>query len=518
MNTIISLNQIVKLFKDFTTNHLQLKSFGYGPTSDIGTSVKVDYPACWLTHTEDSTLQVLNKNIAPELRFTVLFFDKINMQHNVDNVNGEAADNGQEVLSDTFQYGQDLINEIMTYWGHYGIMLNGDVNASPIMDETDDKVNGFQFNISLRLKHYNCAMQIGNVSIIHPTQIDFITCDTLPDCPSFATLQSQVDDLVVDRGLTCDTIGDCSTIQDIVSDVYGNTYNINNIQNDIRDIQNDINDIITGSTGPSSGLTCDELSGCTIITDIQQDISTLQGDIGGLQDDINYISGETSTNTSNINTNAGNINTNTGDISNLDSRVGDNEQDIAELKALTGDTTPFDCNELSGCTIITDIQQDINTIEGDISTAQDDINYISGATSSNTSDIGLLEGRVGANEGDISQLQSDVAGKIDCDDLATCPVIQGIGTDIGNLQDSVGDIEGNLLTFYIAIDFADTSEFSYVAPEGYKINSIDNPNTLTLTIEVEGLVYTIGDDITLYDRLTITPSGIGFIKLNCTKI
>lgn len=335
-NFIISLNQIIGLFKDFANDHPQIESFGYGPTSDIGTSVKVDYPAFWLTHENDGNIGIGgNKTLIPEMSFTALFFDKLNQQLNVDGVNGEAADNGQEILSDTFQMGEDLIADIIGYWSQFGVSISEDVSTFPIFDETDDKVNGYGFRLTLRLKHLNCATQVGDLRITHPTQVNYLTCDDLDDCPTIQDIRDDIENIVVSGGgLTCITLPNCQVITDIQTDITTNTSDIILIKDDIVELK--------ALTGGTTTFDCDMLTGCTIITDIQQDINTVQGDI-------NYISGETSSNTSNI--------------SSLDGRVGDNEQDIIELKALTGGTTPFDCDELSGCTIIQDIQQDIANIE-----------------------------------------------------------------------------------------------------------------------------------------------------------
>ena len=45
---IITINQLIKLFNDFSDSHLQLKDFGYGPTSEIGTTRQMNFPYLWV--------------------------------------------------------------------------------------------------------------------------------------------------------------------------------------------------------------------------------------------------------------------------------------------------------------------------------------------------------------------------------------------------------------------------------------------------------------------------------------
>jgi hypothetical protein len=72
--------------------------------------------------------------------------------------------------------------------------------------------------------------------------------------------------------------------------------------------------------------------------------------------------------------------------------------------------------------------------------------------------------------------------------------------------------------YYIGVNFQTTDTFTYVAPEDFKITSIDNPDSLTLTTEVNGSAYTLGDTISQYDEVTIARSGTGFIKLNSALV
>lgn len=193
---IISLNQIINLFKDFADRHFFIKDFGYGPTSDIGTSRQMEFPYLWLTLDQNSTIVVQNKTAIPQYGITVLFMDKINIQKNYLEINGVNSDNSQEVLSDMLQLLQDLITEIEVNFGNYGLRIDGNVNCFPGVDETTDKVNGWVGQFTLKVKHSNCILPTGqiiqtNLSPINPYSY-YLTCDTLSTCQVIQDIQTEL--------------------------------------------------------------------------------------------------------------------------------------------------------------------------------------------------------------------------------------------------------------------------------------------------------------------------------------
>ena len=200
---IISLNQIINLFSDFADRHYFIKDFGYGPTSDIGTSRQMNFPYMWLSLDENSTIVVQNKTAIPQYGITILFMDKMNIQKNYLDINGVNSDNSQEVLSDTLQLLQDMITEIEVEWGNYGLRIEGDISCFPGVDETTDKVCGWVGRFTLRVKHSNCILPTGdivqtNISPINP-YTRYLTCDTLETCEVIQDIQTQL------SGLTGDT-------------------------------------------------------------------------------------------------------------------------------------------------------------------------------------------------------------------------------------------------------------------------------------------------------------------------
>lgn len=155
--TIITLNQILDLCRAFVTAHPNLDDFGYGPTSDIGTSRTMRFPYMWASHQSDSYIRIANKTSIPELKIMFFFMDKVNDSKNIRNVNGEDSNNGQEIMSDCLQYVQDFTNEVLSNWGQYGVMISEDVRIFPGFDETTDKVNGWVAEFTFKIKYINAV-------------------------------------------------------------------------------------------------------------------------------------------------------------------------------------------------------------------------------------------------------------------------------------------------------------------------------------------------------------------------
>jgi len=161
MSNIVTINELIKEFKDFSDNHLQLKDFGYGPTSDIGRSRKMDFPYLWVTHRTPSSIVIQNKTQIPEMVLTFIIVDQINYQTNYLEVNGLDSDNQQEIISDTFQIAQDLVNYISQNLGARGIkLMDNTASVEPVFDDTDDRATGWVIDLTLKLLHFNCNTPI----------------------------------------------------------------------------------------------------------------------------------------------------------------------------------------------------------------------------------------------------------------------------------------------------------------------------------------------------------------------
>ena len=158
--SIISLNQLINWFQTFQQNHFFLKDFGFGEPYDIGTSRQMTFPYMWVTMNEDSSIATGSnvKSAIPDISFSIMFMDKINIQDNYLDTNGFPSDNSQEILSDTLQYLQDLVTEIQLNWGTYGVLISQDVSFYPAVDETQDKATGVVGRFVLRTRQVNCII------------------------------------------------------------------------------------------------------------------------------------------------------------------------------------------------------------------------------------------------------------------------------------------------------------------------------------------------------------------------
>jgi hypothetical protein len=155
---IITINQLIAAFKEFSENHLMIKDFGYGPTWEIGTSRQMRFPYMWVSHTPNSTIEFANKTTIPTLNFFVFMLDQRNDQIGYDGEIGLNGDNVGELMSDTFQYIQDFITFLSLDLNQYGVMLQQNLNVVPVYDETQDKAWGWYVDVQLKLKHVNCEI------------------------------------------------------------------------------------------------------------------------------------------------------------------------------------------------------------------------------------------------------------------------------------------------------------------------------------------------------------------------
>lgn len=153
MPQITTLNKLLSKFEEFADLHPQLNDYGFGPTSEIGTNRAMEFPYLWVSFQTDSSIRVSNNVFTPELRFYFLFMDQISDGGIQPEGNGENTNNGQEILSDTFQYLQDFINYLATTLKSERIIISEDIRCFPAEDDTKDKVNGWVAEIVLRIEH-----------------------------------------------------------------------------------------------------------------------------------------------------------------------------------------------------------------------------------------------------------------------------------------------------------------------------------------------------------------------------
>lgn len=159
--SIITINSLIDIFNNWADAKAPLiNDFGFGPIWDFGTSRQMKYPCMWVDLETTSSVSVTNKSMVPQYSMIFMFLDKENIQDNVDNINGLRSNNVGHIMSDTFQLGQDFINDLVMTYNQQGIVIVNDVLASKVYDETTDKVYGWSFSITLRTPYINCAANI----------------------------------------------------------------------------------------------------------------------------------------------------------------------------------------------------------------------------------------------------------------------------------------------------------------------------------------------------------------------
>jgi hypothetical protein len=176
--SIVSLNQLINWFQQFQINHYMLKDFGFGETYDIGTSRQMDFPYMWVTMNDDNNIATGSniRSAIPDISFSIMMMDKINMQENYLNTNGFPSDNSQEILSDMLQIIQDLIVYIQQDWGQYGVLISQDTSFFPVIDDTPDKATGIIARIVLRTRQVNCIIPeypAGAVTSVYSQVVNF---------------------------------------------------------------------------------------------------------------------------------------------------------------------------------------------------------------------------------------------------------------------------------------------------------------------------------------------------------
>lgn len=171
---ILTRNQIIKIFSDFADAHDMINDFGYGDTSEIGTTRQMKFPYMWV-YDDATSIDTIHqtKNQTALHGFIITFLDQENEQENFDDNVGFNSDNRQELMSDMFQLCQDFVTFIQTQGHEWGLSLtDGSVTADRTYDETTDKSYGWFINIELRTKHFNCDLP-GDFDGINP----------FPPCP-----------------------------------------------------------------------------------------------------------------------------------------------------------------------------------------------------------------------------------------------------------------------------------------------------------------------------------------------
>jgi hypothetical protein len=142
-NNTLSINQIVSIFQDLAIRHKMINDFGFGQTYDIGASRQMLFPYLWVEPGDSRIIKSGNGYKERLQTFSLYLMDKINM--------GDS--NYQEIISDTHYILETIISEISQhlYYVEFNLSLDGDITLVPVIEATDDNVNGYVATITIKI-------------------------------------------------------------------------------------------------------------------------------------------------------------------------------------------------------------------------------------------------------------------------------------------------------------------------------------------------------------------------------
>jgi hypothetical protein len=182
----ITINQIIDVFRDIADRHLMINDFGNGPTYNIGAAKPLNFPYLWVENGDINTVFSVNGMKEKRLTFNLYLMDKIN----------KGDDNFDEIISDTEFILSGIIQEFsqLPFYVQNKLSLFQDISMQPVVEETDDNVNGWLASIALKIPipYTYCEMPILPYVIPTPPEtcfplslINTTGClfDTITECP-----------------------------------------------------------------------------------------------------------------------------------------------------------------------------------------------------------------------------------------------------------------------------------------------------------------------------------------------
>lgn len=73
-------------------------------------------------------------------------------------------------------------------------------------------------------------------------------------------------------------------------------------------------------------------------------------------------------------------------------------------------------------------------------------------------------------------------------------------------------------TFQVSIDFEGLTTFNYICPGAMKVDSVETNMAATVSVKKDGVAYVMGTPLAKFDEITITPSTLCFVNLNCSTL
>ena len=152
----MTLNQIIVLFKDIADRHEQVKDFAAKQDFNIDADNAPKYPILVINPTPAILPKTDNGFTSLTMAFDLQVIDLVNKDNN----------NELEVLSDTMQIINDIINELSTHPDYIedGLEIVSDVTLEPLRGAYDSDVDGWKTSIEIMQpnKRSYCSAPITN--------------------------------------------------------------------------------------------------------------------------------------------------------------------------------------------------------------------------------------------------------------------------------------------------------------------------------------------------------------------
>lgn len=158
---IQTLNQHIKLFSDFATNHKQINSFGFGDPWEWYNNLKQDnenlvYPAMFVTPGATNVTNGLHTR-----EYTIFFCDLVR----------HAEQNENDALSDTELIALDFLAFMVK--GDIGAQVSSrDASLQPFTERGVDYLAGYEITMVLRqpFEYEDCQIPMTGISV------DYVSC------------------------------------------------------------------------------------------------------------------------------------------------------------------------------------------------------------------------------------------------------------------------------------------------------------------------------------------------------
>jgi hypothetical protein len=145
---MVTKNNIAQWFRDFASNHTQIKDYGYGDFSDISMEEATKYPLMWV-----SPQPVPVEGLEIKYTYTIAIADRVDKERL----------NAVEVESDTFQICLDILasadDQSSNNWE-----LDYATTITPFIEKWKDEVEGNMFTIVLKVPFDYNSCQIPTIN------------------------------------------------------------------------------------------------------------------------------------------------------------------------------------------------------------------------------------------------------------------------------------------------------------------------------------------------------------------